>query len=443
MDYDMPSDKMLLDIKDRLNKKNVRELWDIAREVGVPSPTDGKSKEQNIKIILDIASCKVVPSPKAKRGAPPKSSEYDEELVADIKKCIEYYTLLKKGTETNKDELGVSDGTSAQVCEGILVKAENNFFICSNGRLTDASDVYVPAHFVNRFHLKEGDFVKGECRRKSPAEFAILLKILSVGGNFSDSAPRREFSSLTPIYPNKRIYVANSGEDIAARMLDLFAPVGYGQRAVISASANSAKSSLIKQIAKGISATEHLSVVFFIVAGSPEEITDIGRTSSRAEVFYTTFDMEQEQHIQKAEFVATYCKSAVERGENVVLIVDGLSKLANSAKRLLSSAICAEEGGSLTVIATVSAEGEYSSEYSAELLSAANMRVVLSDSDVHTPSIDVIKSYTRNSGLLQSEEELKTAEVLRKRYKMAENIQDIIELFKNTENNTEIIKSNG
>lgn len=434
----MASD-MLSDIKERLNKKNVRELWDIARAVGVPSPTDGKSKEQNIEIILDIASCKVAPSPKAKRGAPPKSSEYDEKLVADIRSCIEYHTLLNDATEPKEDEIGVSDGTEKQVCEGILVKTENNFFLRVNGCLPSSDDVYVPESFIKRFHLKEGDFVRGVYRRKSPDNVSVLLDISSKGADF----PRTEFSKLTPIYPNNRIQVANSGEDIAARMLDLFAPVGCGQRAVISAPANSGKTALIKQIVNGISLNESLSVVIFIVSGSPEEVTDIERTCLGAKVFYTTFDMEQDQHSQGAEFVAMYCKNAVSCGKNVVLIVDGLSKLKSSAKRLLSSAICAEEGGSLTVVATVSAEGEYSSEYSAELLSVANMRVVLWESDAHTPSIDVIKSYTLNSELLQPEEELKTADILRKQFKSTGNIQDIIELFKNTKNNAEIIKSNG
>lgn len=436
----MASD-MLSDIKERLNKKNIHEVRQIARVIGVSSPTFGK-KERIIDDIISIASCEVAPAPRSARGAPPKSSEYDENLVGDIRECIKYYSVLKHGSEID-DRFEVSDGTAAHACAGIFVKAERNFFLRVNGCLPSADDVYIPESFVNRFNLKEGDFVKGECNRKSSNEFSVLTKIISAGGNFSNSAPRREFAKLTPIYPNKRIQVANSGEDIAARMIDMFAPVGCGQRAVISAPANSGKTAIIKQLAKGISLGDNLSVIIFIVAGSPEEITDIERTSCGAEVFYTTFDMEQNQHIQAAEFVATYCKNAVEWGENVVLIVDGLSKLGNSAKRLLSSAICAEEGGSLTVIATVSAEGEYFSEYSAELLSVANMRVVLSDDDTHVPAIDVIKSYTLNSELLQPEEEQKTAHVLQKRYKSTGNIQDIIELFKNTKNNMEIIKSNG
>lgn len=436
----MASD-MLSDIKERLYKKNIHEVRQIARAIGVSSPTFGK-KERIIDDILSIASCEVAPAARTTRGAPPKSSEYDENLVSDIRECIKYHTLLKEGVTNDRFE--VSDTASDEVCGGILVKAEKYFFLRVNGCLPSADDICVHESFINRFHLKEGDFVKGECRRKSADEYVGLTKILSVNGYSPDSVPRREFVKLTPIYPNKRIQIANSGKDIAARMIDMFAPVGYGQRAIISVPANSCKTSLIKQLVAGTSLGEQdLSVIIFIVAGSPEEITDIERTSCGAEVFYTTFDMEPEQHLKAAEFVNMYCKNAVGWGENVVLIVDGLSKLGSAAKRLLSSAICAEEDGSLTVIATVSTEGEYSSEYSAELLSIANMRAVLLSGDLHTPTIDITKSYTLNCELLQNEQEIKTADILRKRCKTTCNIEEIIDLFKNTENNTGIIKSNG
>lgn len=432
---------MLLDIKERLDKKNIHEVRQIARAIGVSSPTFGK-KERIIDDILSIASCETEPAARTTRGAPPKSSDYDEILVGDIKECIKHHNLLKEGTQDANDSYEVSDGTTNEICGGILVKAEKLFYLRVNGCLPGPDDVYVHESFINRFHLREGDFVKGECRRKSPDKFAGLTKILSVNGYSPDSVLRRDFAKLTPVYPNKRIQVAKSGKDIAARMIDMFAPVGYGQRAVISASANSGKLTLLKQIIGGTSLNENLAIVVFVVAGSLEEITDIERTACGAEVFYTTFDMEPEQHLKAADFVMTYCKNAVELGENVMLVVDGLSKLGSAAKRLLSSAICAEEGGSLAVIGTVSAIGEYSSEFSAELLSAANMRVELLDSEVY-PTIDISKSYTQNCELLQEEQEIKTAYMLRKRYKTTENIDDIIDLFKSSENNTGIIKSNG
>lgn len=433
--------EMLLDIKDRLNKKNIHEVRQIARAIGVSSPTFGK-KERIIEEILSIASCEVAPAARTTRGAPPKSSDYDEDLVSDIRHCIKYHTLLKEGASS--DVMEVSDGTSNEVCGGILVKAEKNYFLQVNGCLPSADDVSVHESYINRFHLREGDFVKGECRRRGVDEYAALIKILSVNGYSPDSVTRKDFAKLTAIYPNKRIQVANSGNDIAARMIDMFAPIGYGQRAVISAHANSGKTALIKQLIAGTSLNnDDLSVIVFIVSGSPEEITDIERTSCGAEVFYTTFDMESANHLKAADFVNMYCKNAVEWGENVVLIVDGLSKLGSTSKRLLSSAICAEEGGSLTVIATVSAEGEYASEFSAELLSAANMRAELLCGDMRNPAIDITKSYTLNCELLQGEQELKTAYILRNRCKSADNADELVDLFKNTENNTGIIKSNG
>lgn len=436
----MTSD-MLSDIEKRLHGKIIFEVRQIAREIGVHSPTSGK-KEDIIENILAIATCKVKPAPKNKRGAPPKSGKYDEALVNDIRACIEYNTLLKEG-KGESSEFKISDGTSDKNCQGILVKEQNHFFLRVGSCFPSENDICVHESFVNRFNLKEGDLVEGECRSNASGEQSALTAIAAVNGHEPNSVPRKEFAKLTPIYPKNRIYIANSG-NITARMLDLFAPVGCGQRAVISAPANSNKTALIKQIATGISLNEqHFLQVIFVVAGSPEEITDIDRNISNSKVFYTTFDMEQAQHVQAAEFVATYCKNMVECGKDVVLIVDGLSKLEGGAKRLLSSAICAEEGGSLTVIATVSAEGEYSSEYSAELLSVANMRAVLLDSSYPSAAIDISKSYTQYSEYLQSDSELKTAHVLRIRYQTTANIQDILNIFKNTKNNTEIIKSNG
>lgn len=430
-------DKMLSDIKDRLKDMTVHQVRTIARAVGVSCPTISK-KDKNIADIMSIASCEADPAPRAARGAPPKSADYDQELVRDILECRKYYAALKGKEDGTSKKFEVSDGTGEVRCAGILYKN----FLRVNGCLPCADDVYVGESFIKRFKLKDGDYIECDCLQKAQSA-PVLVDIKSICGYPPHAIRRREFSTLTAVYPKKRIRIANSREDIAARAVDMFAPVGFGQRAVISAPANSCKTTLIKQIATGISLNEEVSVIIFIVSGSPEEVTDISRSAEHAKVFHTDFTAEREDNVKASEFITHFCRSAVEFGEDVVLIVDGLSKLGSAAKHLLASAICAEEGGSLTVIATVSGEGEYSSEYSAELMDAANMRAILLEGAEEVSAIDISKSHTLNCSLLQSGQEIKIADMLRKQYKQTGDLDPIIKLFKETENNTEIVDKNG
>lgn len=438
----MSGSEMLATLRENLNKKNVHELWQIAREIGVSSPTGGKTKARVIDELISIASCKTAPTPRSARGAPPKSDSYDEEIVKDIRLCMSYFAAVKEGTGEGR-ETELSDGTQEVGCAGILDSGENYRFLRVKGCFPSADDVFVAESLVTRFKLKDGDYIEGTCRRGGK-EAAGLTAITRINGSNPLSVLRREFEDLTPIYPKNRIRIGISPNDIFARMADLFAPVGLGQRAVISVPAN-CSTAIIKQITHAISLNKSVRAVILLVAARPEEVTDIKRSVETVETYHTTFDMDGEAHVKAADFVVRHLKNSVESGEDVVLIVDGLSKLSDAAKRILSSAICAEEGGSLTVIATVSAEGEYSSEYSAELLSVANMRIVLSKelAAENVAAIDISQSYTLNCELLQSDSELKTAYVLRKQYKTGGNLREIVRLFKETENNAEIINSNG
>ena len=435
----MASD-ILSDIKERLLNKNIHEVRQIARAIGVSCPTDGK-KGRIIDDIIAIASLEIAPAPRSARGAPPKSSDFDEDLVNDIRECMKYHTALREGSEPVLRVEAVSDGTESVRCAGILEHGEKYFFLRVNGCLASADDVFVPDTLVHRFHLKEGDFVEGECKRRA-GEGAGLTKVTYVNGVSPDSLVRRSFENLTPVYPHERINLDVVTGDTAARMAGLFAPVGKGQRAVVSAPANSGKTTLVKQIATAISRDESITLVLLLIAERPEVVTDIKRSVDGAKIFYTPFEMSKEAHEKSAELVTEFCKNSAECGDDVVLIVDGLSKLGGAAKQLLSSAICAEEGGSVTVIATVSAEGEYSSEHSQELISYSNMRLILSAEAAAErifPAIDILKSFTANCALLQSDAERATADSLRKEFKSSGNLQKIIKLFTDTKNNTEII----
>lgn len=433
----MAKSEILADIKERLNKKTIHELRQIARVVGVARPSDTK-KDVLIEEIIQIATCEIPPAPRSARGAPPKSTEYDRELVTDIEKCIEYYSALKDGTGYVTDELIVADGQSDEPCCGILVKGEKYYFLRVNGALASPDDVFVHETYVNRFKLKEGDMVEGESRRKSKDDAPGLVTVIKINGFSPDGLRRIDFNSLTPVYPHTRVRVAASALDTAARMVDLFAPVGMGQRGVVLAPANSGKTTLLKQIATGISLNQpNLKVVVLLLGERPEDINDVRAALPCAELYSTTFDMEDYKHAETAKCVTRYLKNLVECGYDVALIADGLSNLASlDGRKLLSCAICAEEGGSLTVIS-------FAEESAVALGRAANMHVTLSEAlaDFRIyPAMDVIKSYTARCELLQGEGEICAAAALRGIVNESGDHRKIISIFESTQDNEEIVK---
>lgn len=426
----MAGETMLADIRERLHKKSIHEVRLIARAVGVHSPTDGK-KDCIIDKIIAIASCKAQPAPRSARGAPPKSNDFDEALVTDIRECIRFFGACHAGEAPIAQSYSVSDD-SEQPCSGILDRTGKYAYLRVNGCFSCSDDIYVAETVINRFGLRSGDKIDGVCRRA--ASGAALHAIASVNGFSPDALPRRELADLTPVYPGVRICLGGGDNDICARMSDMFAPLGYGQRAVISAPASFGKISLIKQIAAAVCLNESAQAVILLVGGYPEEITDIRRSVKGAEVFSTSLSAGAEENARAAELVSQYCARMAECGRSAVLIVCGFSALGEAALHILSSAINAEEGGSLTVIGFVNAAGEYGSENSAALLSAANMRLVISDGSV---PIDIQNSFTLGREYLQSAEELKIVGSLRKKSDV-----EVLNIFKNTADNAEII-SNG
>lgn len=449
--------EILSDIRLRAQKTNLHDLEKIARVIGVSKPT-GNKKEALIEEIIKIASCEISPGPRTARGAPPKSTDYNMEFVKEIEECIKIYSAIKNGTGEVSDRLEVSDGTSESICSGILIKEDKYYFLRANGCFPSAEDIYVHESYVNRFALEEGDKIEGIKISKSAREAPALISVISVNGYQPDGVRRIPFENLTPIYPKNRILISNSGKEILTRIIDLFAPLGLGQRGVICGPVNSGKTSVLKQIALGIRRNRpDLILVVLLNGARPEDVTCLKRELNGTEIFYTLFADEGEKIVKAAKFASLYCKRQTECGKNVVLLADGLSQLerasreigaSGAAKRLLSSAVCAEEGCSLTVIATVNHEDEVAGG----LLQAANMRVNLYNNSFfrfNFPAIDVLNTSTYRYELLQSDREIKAADELRVRLNKygnsAESMNEIIKLFEDTKNNEQLIKeiSNG
>lgn len=448
--------RILTDVKERLEKLNIYELRQVARAVGVHRPADGK-KSRVLEAILSIAQAVSAPEPPSLRGAPPKSQTYDEQLVADIKTCREYYLALNGGTVLEEPKvMRVNDSASEEreslelTLSGILDMGGKYAFLRVNGcAVTPDKDAFVHESFINRYSLKEGDFITGRCGRKSLDEAPGLIAINTVNGvQFEAGRHRPDFSALTHVYPTVSIKTAAGKDDTACRMVDLFSPVALGQRAFISAPAKSGKTALIKKLAAGICRNyPHFKTIITLVDERPEDVTDIKRANIGCDLFCTTFDMSGENHIRTAHLSLEYAKRQVEEGKNVILLFDGITRLARAyadsdrakeeIKKFLFCACNAEEGGSLTIISTVDSRnyGEY--------ISVSNMCVTLSGelAEERTfPAIDVKNSYADGEERFRASSEITAASNLRGRIGKDISAEYIIELFESTEDNAEIVE---
>ena len=439
------SDKILVDIAARLNKLNIFELRQIARYFGVNKPSESK-KEVLVSEVLDIAQAKTSPKEPSKVGAPPKSQSYDAELVADIEACRRFYLQLSDSLQTSRPSeqiFTVSDSESEardkyrKKVVGILDKTD--VYILRDNGFSNPYGVFVHDSYVNRYGLKFGDMVCGIAQRSESSEGYGLTDVISVNGAQS-TLNRADFSSFTRIYPEKHIKTRCSG-DVACRIIDLFSPLALGQRAFITGPANSGKSAILKSLLKGVKASDNeILTVTLLVGARPEEVTDFKRTLGEENLFFTTFDMPSEEHVQAVKLVAEYSKRLCESGKDVVLAIDGLGNFVRALrydrveelKRLLSVACNAEEGASLTLIAVLESEESLFGGVS----SLADMCIELSDELAKSrifPAINIRNCFADRVETLLENREIKLATRLR-----SLSDTEVIGLFKDTESNAEL-----
>ena len=319
-------------------------------------------------------------------------------------------------------------------------------FLRANLYSSSNNDIYVSIAQIRRFALKNGDFVTGKTRPARDGDrYSALVYIDKVNGLPADQAARRKpFEELTPIYPDKRITLENTGnnKDLAIRLIDFIAPIGFGQRAMIVSPPKAGKTVLLKKIANAI--TENfpdVHLIMLLIDERPEEVTDIKR-SVRGEVVYSTFDELPENHTRVSEMVIDRAQRLVECGKDVVILLDSLTRLARAynaiapqtgralsgglgpgvlhkPKRFFGAARNIEEGGSLTIIATALIEtgSRMDDVIYEEFKGTGNMEIhldrKLSEKRIF-PAIDLAKSSTRHEELLLSEAELDGVTSVRK-----------------------------
>ncbi len=337
------------------------------------------------------------------------------------------------------------------------------------------NDAYVSSTQIKRFALRNGDVVTGQVRPpKDQERYYALLKIEAI--NYlppEESKKRPLFENLTPLYALEQLKLEYNANRLTGRMMDLFAPIGKGQRALIVAPPRSGKTELLKEIAHGISANHPDSdLMVLLVDERPEEVTDMER-SVKGEVYSSTFDMPAKNHVKVAEMVIERAKRHVELGKDVIILLDSITRLARAyntvtpssgkvlsggvdanalhkPKRFFGAARNIEEGGSLTIVATALVEtGSRMDEVIfEEFKGTGNSEVVLSrkisDRRIY-PAIDILKSGTRKEELLIGPDILQKVFILRsmlhKQDDEVEALKFLYNTMKKSKTNTEFLES--
>lgn len=430
----------------KLNSKDVRSLWKIGRVVGVKSPTS-KPKDEIVADIISIAKNEADPAPRSTRGAPPKTDDFDAQLVADINRCRRYFAGL---TEPEEQSVGIGVQSpeiseSEETYSGVLEFSDKYWFIrTKNMQMSSTEDVFVHNSFINRFRLKTGDYIVCKAKRRKgnkDGECPGVTFIISVNGVSPDSLRRVNFDELTACYPDTRYNLEYDGCSLTERVIDLFAPVGCGQRALVVSPPKAGKTTVLKRIAQSIIRNyPQTRVIVLLIDERPEEVTDFKRSVTGAEIAFSTFDRDDNHHIHTANLALEHAKRMVEAGKDVVILMDSITRLTRAynavcnsgrtlsggldpqallePKRFFGAARNVEEGGSLTIIATalVNTGSKLDDIIYEEFKSMGNMEIVLSRELAQSrifPAIDVKASGARNEDLLLSERELTAASRLR------------------------------
>jgi transcription termination factor Rho len=436
---------------------------------------------------------------KSNRGRPPKALvglkvndiiKTEEKNVASDYKDVRDYKEKKPEDGYNKKKFFRNVAESARPAqdineidpnanyeerEGILEILPDGYgFLRSNNCENSSRDAYLSAVKIRKYALRKGDFVKGLVVTQIDAKVPAIVVVKEVNGkNPEECLTRPNFDDLTPIYPDSRFKLENpdSYKEFAIRSIDLIAPIGKGQRAMIVSPPKAGKTTLLKQIAHSISRNyPEVKLIVLLIGERPEEVTDM-RRSIKGEVIYSTFDEMPDHHTKAAEMVLNRAKRLVEMGHDVVLLLDSLTRLAraynmtipptgrslsggldpgalHSPKRFFGAARNIEKGGSLTIIATalVDTGSRMDDVIYEEFKGTGNMEIHLdrrlSEKRIF-PAIDLAKSGTRREDLLLTQKELEGIWSVRRILSSGDTVEAaeyIIGLMMKTKNNDELIE---
>ncbi|MCJ7657366.1 MAG: transcription termination factor Rho [Candidatus Atribacteria bacterium] len=393
------------------------------------------------------------------------AKEYNINNFSRIKKMDLIFKILQAETEKK----------GYMFSEGILEIMDEGFgFLRTGGYLPGENDIYISPSQIRRFNLSIGDLVSGQVRPPKEGErYYALLKIEAVNHEDAElSKERIDFENLTPLFPEKMITLENKSSGISTRIIDLFSPIGKGQRGLIVSPPKAGKTILLEKIANGITINHpEIKLMILLVDERPEEVTGMQR-SVKAEVISSTFDQPVTNHIKVAEIVLERAKRLVEQKKDVVILLDSITRLARAynqtiptsgktlsggldssalylPKRFFGAARNIEEGGSLTILATALVEtgSRMDDVIFEEFKGTGNMELrldrELSENRIF-PAIDIRKSGTRKEELLLTKENLQKIWLLRRALASQPSlgaVKLVISKLKKTKTNQEFLNS--
>ena len=402
-----------------------------------------------------------------------------EKTLKEMYGFAKHYKIPYYG-QMNKKELALAilraqeEATGFFQVEGVLDinRAEGFGFLRPINYSSSQEDIYISSSQIRRFDLRNGDLVSGTARPPRQGEkFNGLMQVGFVNGKDPEEAKERDhFPGLTPLYPEKQMVLETTRGRIASRMLDLICPIGFGQRGLIVAPPKAGKTSLLKEIANGITTNyPEAELIILLIDERPEEVTDIERTVD-AEVVCSTFDQLPENHIKISELVLERALRLVEDGRDVIILMDSLTRLARAynltippsgrtlsggidpaalyrPKKFFGSARNIEEGGSLTILATALVEtgSRMDDVIYEEFKGTGNSEIHLSRELAERrvfPAIDVKRSGTRKEDMLLSQETLEAIWKVRHAIKGdgLETSEQLVKQLRETKSNADFIR---
>ena len=355
--------------------------------------------------------------------------------------------------------------------EGILddIQPDGYGFLRTVNFSKGEKDIYISASQIRRFELKKGDKVTGKVRRpKENEKYYGLLQVDFINDHNAEHIRKRpHFQALTPLYPEERIRLENKPTDLSTRIMDLVTPIGFGQRGMIVAPPKAGKTSLLKEIANAITKNHPDTKLFILLIGErPEEVTDLERSVEDAKVVHSTFDEPPEHHVKVAELLLERTKRLVEMGEDVIVLMDSITRLARAynlvippsgrtlsggldpaslhrPKHFFGAARNIEAGGSLTILSTALVEtgSRMDDVIYEEFKGTGNMELhldrTLSERRIY-PAIDIRRSSTRKEELLLDKAELDVLWQLRNLFTDAPDFTErFLKILKQTKTNEE------
>jgi len=423
---------------DQLNEKTLMELQEIAKENGVKSYSKYRKNE-----LLDVLKELFENESSIPQSEPEEKTEKEESLKEEVVGVLEV----------------LPDGYG---------------FLRGSNYLSTSKDIYVSPSQIKRFNLKTGDKVCGNTRETKDGErFKPLIYVKTVNDDMPFvSLKRKNFESMRPVYPDKRMVLETSQNGFSMRLIDLIAPLGKGQRGLIVAPPKAGKTTLLKNIANSITANHpETELIVLLIDERPEEVSDM-QDSINGDIIYSTFDEQPEHHIKVAEMVLERAKRLAEHRKDVVILLDSITRLTRAynlvvpptgrtlsggidpgalyfPKRFFGAARNFSGGGSITILATALIEtGSRMDEVIfEEFKGTGNMEIHL-DRKLQErrifPAIDIMKSGTRREDLLLSQKELEFVWKMRKAVgseSIAEVAEKIISMLLGTKNNCDLVES--